>query len=639
MAEIEPTRSYKVLVVEDEGLIAHDIASRLEALGHEVLGPASTAEEALALAPGAEIVLMDIRIDGPRDGIDAAIEIRSHKPIPVVFLTAHADRSTLERAKLAGPLGYIVKPLGPSSLQAAIEIAVAKHRVESLLEERETWLRAAIAWAADGVVVCTAEGRVRLLNRSAELLTGWTQEEAEGRPLQKVIRLIEGETGGAHGPGASGDVELDPLPLALLRDEPVEFNPHCRLVSRDGREMEVDGFIAPVRSSQDLLGAVLTFRDASARRWEERQIQQTQKLEAAASLAAGAANEYTNLISTIRNQAERLVRQFAGYSAARIPLEEIQQAATAADQVTRCLAAFGSRQVGRPEALSLNGILRRMARLIESAAGDRIRVAILPGPDAGQIMADATQIESAVMNLVNHACAAMRDGGQLQIETARAELPRGGRTTEYVLLAISYSITDPDIDRLFDPVFNSAFNLGSTHDSDAGPGLALAAVYSAVTESGGYVTARPSPNGGSRIDLLLPRLSGQALLQGPANPCNSEATTILLVDGRDSVRADLHNFFEASGYNLLEASDAAEAIALGEMRDGVLDLVIADSGEAEMIGRTLRGTHPSLRVLSVVQGPENGPGEIRRPFTRHGLLQRVSGLLGAPERTATSSLA
>src|ERR1700733_2704545 len=136
MGQPEGARSYRVLVVEDEGLIANDVARRLASLGHEVLGPASTAEEAVELASRAEIVLMDIHIDGQRDGVDAAREIRARHHRPVVFLTAHADRSTLERANEAGPFGYIVKPLGPASLQTSIEIAIARHRTERLLEER-----------------------------------------------------------------------------------------------------------------------------------------------------------------------------------------------------------------------------------------------------------------------------------------------------------------------------------------------------------------------------------------------------------------------------------------------------------------------------------------------------------------------
>ena len=261
MPHPEPSRAYRVLVVEDEGLIAHDIARRLEALGHEVLGPASTAEEALTLAPGAEIVLMDIRIDGQRDGIDTALEMRARYRLPVIFLTAHADRATLERAKQAGPFGYIVKPLGPASLQTGIEMAIAKHRVERLLEEREAWLRR-------GARLDRRRGRgdrrrrkcLRFLNRAAEQATGWTQSEAEGQPVEAVIRLTVPE----------GD--FDPIALALLRGEPVAFDRHARLISRDGREMEVDGFAATVKTAQDLLGVVLTFRDASASRWEERQL-------------------------------------------------------------------------------------------------------------------------------------------------------------------------------------------------------------------------------------------------------------------------------------------------------------------------------------------------------------------------------
>jgi len=133
---MQPAKAYKVLVVEDEGLIAHDIATRVEALGHEVVGTVSTAEEAIEQAAGADLVLMDIRIDGHRDGIAAAQEVRARHHVPVVFLTAHADRATLERAKAASPFGYIVKPLGPASLNTSIEMAVYKHRMERQLEEQ-----------------------------------------------------------------------------------------------------------------------------------------------------------------------------------------------------------------------------------------------------------------------------------------------------------------------------------------------------------------------------------------------------------------------------------------------------------------------------------------------------------------------
>ncbi len=628
MPHPEPSRAYRVLVVEDEGLIAHDIARRLEALGHEVLGPASTAEEALTLAPGAEIVLMDIRIDGQRDGIDTALEMRARYRLPVIFLTAHADRATLERAKQAGPFGYIVKPLGPASLQTGIEMAIAKHRVERLLEEREAWLRAVLASIADAAVVTGADGRLRFLNRAAEQATGWTQSEAEGQPVEAVIRLTVPE----------GD--FDPIALALLRGEPVAFDRHARLISRDGREMEVDGFAATVKTAQDLLGVVLTFRDASASRWEERQLRQAHRLEAAGRLAASAASEYSTLIGMIRKQNEQLLRQFGEFTGARTALEEIHRAAVAAGEITRRLEAFGTPQVGAAEALSMNGVLRRMAPLIEAAAGDRIQAAIRPSPGAGKVRADAAQLESAILNLVSHACnvmagsgpglsnqtgaAALNKTGQLLIDTARVDLPHGGRAASYVLLSVTYSAAEPDIERLFDP------------SSTDGSSLAMAQVHWLAAESGGYVSARSGPNGGSRIELLLPRLADQALLSG----ANSQAATILMVEPSEAVLMELHNYFEAAGYNLIEAADAEEAVALGEMHEGRLDLVIAHARQAGEVLRHLSSLHPAIKALCVVdqvvdQGVESEPAElapdqIRSPFTERELLDRVEAVLRTP---------
>src|SRR5258707_209208 len=135
----------KVLVVEDEGIIAHDITSRLQALGHEVVAVCSTGAEAIEEAKAADIVLMDIHLDGKMGGIEAAEQIRERYHLPVVFLTAHADRVTLERAKLAEPFGYIVKPLSPAALNTSIEVAIYKHGTSRLLEAREAWLRPTLA--------------------------------------------------------------------------------------------------------------------------------------------------------------------------------------------------------------------------------------------------------------------------------------------------------------------------------------------------------------------------------------------------------------------------------------------------------------------------------------------------------------
>ncbi len=600
-------RSHRVLVVEDEGLIAHDIASRLESLGHAVVDTVSTADEAVALAPQADVVLMDIRIDGPRDGIEAAREIRARHHVPVIFLTAHADRSTLDRAKLTGPFAYLVKPLSTNALQSALEIAVYKHRMERALAEQEAWLRTTLFSVADSTIVTDPSGRIRSINRAAEQTLGWTTEEAAGKPYAEVLRFTSSST-----------EPIEPIELALLRDEPVELPRQWKLLTRSGRELHIEGSAAPVRGPHEVFGVVLTFRDVTARRWQEQHLRQAQRMDTAARLAASVSEEYANLIAIIRTQADQLLAQFGDYSPLKRGVEEIRSAATAATQITRRLGSFGSRPTAQPETFSMNSLLRRMSKLLESVAGDAIKVSIRVEPSSGRVRGDLAQIEQAVMNLVLQASSRLPAGGEILIETNHIENPVNNQS--YVLLALHYSAEEPDLEQLFEPV------AGEAHS------LALPVAHAIVREHSGYLTAQHAPTGGTRLEMLLPRVADPALFD-PATA--GAAPAILLVDSRDVVRSQLHNFFEAAGYNLLEAADASEAIALGQMHDGGLDLLIADEAEAEEIRKSIESAHPTLTVLRVVDRPEKLPNEVKRPFSQQLLLEKANSLLSLRNPRAT----
>ena len=606
-------KSHRVLVVEDEGLIALDIAGRLEALGHTVTAMVGTAEEAVAKARDADLVLMDIRLDGPADGIQAAAQIRDQYHVPVVFLTGQADRSTLERAKLAEPFGYIVKPLGPASLQTSIEIAIYKHRMNRILEEREAWLSTTLTSVADAVIVTDIHSRVRMLNRAAESLTGWIQPEAAGQHISKVVHLVDKDS--------EQDAD-DLVPLAILRDAPVILDTNRTLITRSGREVWVEGSATPAKASGSVVGVVITLRDVSARGWEERQIRQCQKLEATGRLAAGVSNEYANLLGIIRSQSLQLLRQVGDYSPARRATEEIQRAAAEAEQITRRLASFSTRQVSHQEVLSLGSILRRVSKVIESVAGPSVEVTIRPQIVTGKIKADAGQIEQVIMSLVMHASAAMPEGGRLLIETSNAELPVRGRIAAYGMLAVTHTGQETDLDRLFEPH-------AGTDD-----GLALSLVHSIVTEHAGYVSAHATAGGGCRFEVLLPRWSAPVLLP---RPTEGEAPSILLIESRENIRLQLHNFFEANGYNLLEAADAAEALALAEMHDGALRLFIAESALADAIETDSPLTLTGVAVLRIAEGAEMGVNQIRRPFTQQALLARVESLLNPAARPESGS--
>src|SRR5215469_4060792 len=180
-----------ILVVEDENVVALDIQRDLVSFGYGVPATASTGQEAIEMAAALrpDLVLMDIRLRGGVDGIEAAEEIRTHFNIPSIYLTAYADPATVSRARLTGALGYLIKPFGERDLHAAVEVALYRHRLEQQVKDSERWLAATLRSIADGVIATDAEGRIRFMNPVAERLAGWSAAEAAGRQTAEVLKV------------------------------------------------------------------------------------------------------------------------------------------------------------------------------------------------------------------------------------------------------------------------------------------------------------------------------------------------------------------------------------------------------------------------------------------------------------------
>ena len=272
-----------------------------------------------------------------------------------------------------------------------------KHQMEARLEESEAWMRATLASAADAVIVTDPQGQIRFLNPAAEALVA--------RGTSEVSRILPSEV--------SQILPEDPLPLAILQDAPVAI--HTQLA-----EQWVEGYATPLKASGVVIGGVLTLRDVTARRREEQRLRQLEKADTAARLAAGVADDFANLVAVIRKHSDQLLRQFADYTPVHTAIEEIQRAASAAEKITRRLTDLGARPPGRLEVLSLNGILRRMAKFIQTIAGGQIAVSIRPGDRVGKIFADSAYTEELITKLVLHALKSLAGGGQLMIETSAA---------------------------------------------------------------------------------------------------------------------------------------------------------------------------------------------------------------------------
>src|ERR1051325_9878103 len=155
--EADAGRAPRVLIVEDERIIALDLRRMLRDSGYDAVGIAASAEEALALAAAErpDLVLMDIRIRGDIDGIATARLLQQSFRLPVIYISAHADDATIDRAKATNPFGYLLKPIKPAELKTAVEVTLHKHSLERRLRERERWLATTLGSLADAVVSFT----------------------------------------------------------------------------------------------------------------------------------------------------------------------------------------------------------------------------------------------------------------------------------------------------------------------------------------------------------------------------------------------------------------------------------------------------------------------------------------------------
>jgi len=159
-----------ILVVEDEAIIADDIRRTLIRFGYDVPLVASTGRAALEAAASfkPQLVLMDIKLKGAMDGIEAASAIQREHDVPIVYLTSHSDDATLARAMQTAPSGYVLKPFDERELRTAIEVALNKHRLEAQLAERERWFSTTLRSIGDAVIATDRQEKITFINAVAD---------------------------------------------------------------------------------------------------------------------------------------------------------------------------------------------------------------------------------------------------------------------------------------------------------------------------------------------------------------------------------------------------------------------------------------------------------------------------------------
>ncbi len=393
-------------------------------------------------------------------------------------------------------------------------------------------------------------------------------------------------------------------------------------------------------------------REASSRRERQRleeQLRLSQRLEAVGRLAGGVAHDFNNLLTVVSGRCEFLFQSLAPSDPRREEVTAIQDAVERASGLTRQLLAFGRQQVVEMRAHELNQIVSGMELLLRRSIGEDIEVQSKLSPSAGAVLADRSQLEQLVLNLVVNARDAMPEGGRLTIETAAFEMDDSYVGTHlpstpglYALLSVSDSGVGMDAEtqgRIFEPYF-------TTKPAGKGSGLGLAMVYGIVKQSGGFIWVYSEPGLGTTIKVYLPQteLPVEAVVAPPPPRSMSGTETILLVEDEPALRELFKRTLELHGYSVITAPDGWAARALDHEIEGDVHLLLTDVVMPHVSGRelasSLRAKRPTLRVLymsgytddAVIRNGALEPASafLQKPFTPAALAQKVREVLEAP---------
>jgi two-component system, cell cycle sensor histidine kinase and response regulator CckA len=383
--------------------------------------------------------------------------------------------------------------------------------------------------------------------------------------------------------------------------------------------------------------------DITERRSLERQLLQSQKMDAIGRLAGGVAHDFNNLLGVILGQTELLQGELGSSPSVHRRTEAIDQSARRAADLTKQLLAFSRQQFIEPRVVDTNAIVRDVEKLLKRLIGEDVELTIHMQSNAGNIKIDPSQLEQILMNLAVNARDAMPEGGKLILETAYVELDEayarqhlGATAGDFVMLAVSDTGTGMDsqtMARIFEPFF-------TTKGEGRGTGLGLSTVYGIVKQNNGYIMSYSEVEHGTTFRIYFPRVRetsqarDQKSNQGEfAKGCE----TILLVEDETSLRELARELLEANGYKVIEAERGEKAIQIVEHSQMPIDLLLTDvvmpGIGGKQLAKRLLELRPELHVLymsgytdDVISNrgvlPENTL-LLPKPFTRAILLRRV----------------
>ena len=531
----------------------------------------------------------------------------------------------------------VADPVGAVTF-TVLDITDRKRAEKALLSSEES-LRITLDSIGDAVIATDCGGRVTMINPVAVALTGFKAEDAVGKPLTEVFRIVNAET----------RIAMDsPVEKVIGSGKVVGLANHTVLLSGNGKEYQIADSGAPIRNDNgEIVGVVLVFRDVSSQYEMEEKLRQSEKMESIGKLAGGIAHDFNNMLTGIMASADLLGRRIGQHDEGMKNLVGIiKDSCHKAADLTQKLLAFArkARLVSRP--VDIHTAINDATALLERSIDRRIEIVRHFTAKRSTVNGDPSQLANVFLNLGVNSRDAMPDGGVIMIETdnvsmtAERSTPLGNLAPgEYVHIRFidnGCGIAAEHLARIFEPFF-------TTKEVGKGSGLGLSAVYGAIQEHGGGLEVESAVGDGTTFELYLPCV--EVVEAAPPDeeeyspPCSG---CVLVIDDEDLVRFTAREILQDNGFEVILAVDGIDGIEKFRQFRDKIDLVILDMIMPRMNGREcyieLLKLNPGLKII-VSTGyisdrntnehfTDGVAGFIRKPFTITELTREINRVMG-----------
>ena len=631
----------KILIVEDDNLISWEIKDILEHIGYRVPSVVISGEEALSAVGKVrpDLVLMDIRIEGSMDGIETAKQIRKRHDVPIIYLTAHSDESTLERAKITEPHAYLLKPFNERDLHTSIEMALYKHKIESKLREHDRWLSMTMESIKDGIITTDTQGRVTFINSATESLIGRKADEVLGKDVWSFLQICSADE--VFNQGGYDDQEL------LVSD----MSSSSMLINMNGEEIPILYFISSIIDERGTtLGTVITIKDITKLKRMESELNRIHRMDAIATLAGGIAHDFNNLMTAVQMSAELTLLELESSNPLRTSFDEILKLTNQASKLTNQLLLISQRHPAKPIEIDLNEKIQDLSTYFSDIVNSKIDIRYELDPELKAIHADENNIELLLTNLISHEDTVMPNGGLLTLRTHTVLIEDETESTDINCKPGQYAciscidngpgLDEEAVEHIFEPFYSKS-------KLNKGAGLRLATVYGIIKQLNGWADVKSMVGKGTAFHIYLP------LTTGNDDETDKSATRkmdphqtgqkILVVEDEEQVRIFIGKALERNGYEIQLAGDSEEATDLFKKEPESYDLLLSDvvlpRKNGLELADELTNLVPELKVLlcSGYASDNNIRGEIqskaypflRKPFKVSELLHKIRTILAS----------